>query len=292
MKNWILAALVGITLAGCVSSQIVPKKGVLRFVHSVSVVPIESPPLFLHPKSEEDRAAIAAMMKWAESPATAVAPEPGGPGASPAQEEAKKLAELPPEGLSNEVKLFYGGMLMGIEAALSGKEIPGEAGTIIRGRAPVTWVPSVEFAKTAASLLKRKQTLDVSMIDGYVKLPIADRSTTWHLENWMKPIRRWYGSDEPGVDYALNEYGDADLVLEVGVLNYEHNLGRLVLQVWVRLIDPESKQVIGRARNWEQLKVPLAPLLENGAEGMKRLLSDMGKRLVAKCLVDVGLTSQ
>ena len=129
-------------------------------------------------------------------------------------------------------------------------------------------------------------------MDGYVKLPIENRSITWHLENWMGPIRDWYGSNEPGVDYASRIRDEVDLVVEVGVLNYEYNFGRLILQVWVRVIDPNTRQVLGRARSFEQLKAqPLAPLLENGAEELKRLLSDMGNRLVAKCLADVRLIS-
>jgi len=294
MKNWILAALLGVTLSGCVAPQMVPKESALRSVRTVSVVPIESPPLFLHPRTAEDKAAVTALMKSAESPVVGVPPAASDPGASPAQREADWLGHVPPIGSkTTTIAASIGGMLLLLEAAHSGKEIPGGAGTVVRGRAPVTWVPSVEFAKTASSLLQRKQTLDVRIMDGYVRLPIADRSITWHLENWMEPIRNWYGSDEPGVDYASKSPGKVDLVVEVGVLNYEYNFGRLILQVWVRLIDPNRKQVLGRARSVEQLKAqPLALLLENGAEEMKRLLSDMGNRLVAKCLADVRLISR
>ena len=60
MKNWMLAALMGVTLSGCVAPQMAPKESALRSVRTVSVVPIESPPLFLHPKTAEDKAAVTA----------------------------------------------------------------------------------------------------------------------------------------------------------------------------------------------------------------------------------------
>ena len=293
MKNLILAALVGVMLSGCVSSQIVPEEGAIRSVRTISVVPVESPPLLLHPNTEEEQAAIAALTRSAASPAAAPAPDISGPGAGLAQ-SAAPLALAPPVAVQRGAAtlMTIGGMLLLLDAASSGKETPG-GGAVVAGYPSETWMPSVEFAKTAVSLLQRRETLDVRMIDGYVKLPIADRSITWHLENWMAPIRHWYGSDVPGVDYASLSSGKADLILEVGVLNYEYAFDRLILQVWVRLIDPNTRQVLGRARNFEQSKTqPLAPLLQNDAEGMKRLVLEAGNRLVGKCLADVRLTSR
>jgi hypothetical protein len=48
------------------------------------------------------------------------------------------------------------------------------------------------------------------MIDGYVRLPITDRTTTWHMENWLGPLRRWYNSDVSTVDYAALGSDHAD----------------------------------------------------------------------------------
>jgi hypothetical protein len=184
-------------------------------------------------------------------------------------------------------------MLMLLEAASSGKEVPGEAATVVMDSSSETWVPSIEYAKTAVLTLRQRESFDARMIDGFARLPIADRSITWHLENWMAPIRRWYSSDVSTVDYASLGSAKADVILEIGVLNYEYALERLLLQVWVKLIDPSTRQVLGRARSYEQSTAqPLAPLLQNDAEGMKHLVLETGNRLLAKCLADIGLASR
>jgi hypothetical protein len=100
-------------------------------------------------------------------------------------------------------------------------------------------------------------------------------------------------SDVSTIDYASLGSAKSDVILEVGVLNYEYGLERVILQVWVKLIDPSTRQVLGRARSFEQSTAqPLAPLLQNDAQGMKRLVLEMGNRLLAKCLADVGLASE
>lgn len=294
MRNWIPALLMGVLMSGCVASQVVPKESAVRSMRIISVVPVESPPLLLQPNTEEDRKAIIAMMKSAADLTAAGAPGLSGPGASLAQ-SAVPLMLAPPEGLRSgaSVVAAIGGMLMLLEAASSGKEVPGEVGAVVKGYPSQTWVPSVEYAKTAVLVLQKKGSLDVQMIDGYARLPIADRSITWHLENWMAPIRRWYNSDVSTVDYASDNPAKADVILEVGVLNYEYAFDRLILQVWVKLIDPRARQVLGRARSFEQSPAePLAPLLQNDAEGMKRLVLETGNRLVTQCLAEVGLVSE
>jgi hypothetical protein len=156
-----------------------------------------------------------------------------------------------------------------------------------------SWVPSVEYARTAVVVLQQRGFRGARMIDAYVRLPIADRSVTWHLENWMAPIRRWYNAGVSNVDYASIGSAQADVILEVGVSNYEYAFERLILQVWVKLVDPDTGQVLGRARNFEQSAAqPLAPLLQSDAEGMKRLVVEVGNRLLARCLDDVGLTPE
>lgn len=294
MDNWILVILIGVLSSGCVSSQIVPREDVLRSMRTISVVPVESPPLVLHPNTEKDRTAIIAMMKSATGPVAAIAPGASGPGTSLAQ-LAAPLGLAPPVGLRKgaNIVVAVGGIVMLLEAASSGKEVPGEVGAVVIDHPSETWVPSVEYAKMAVLALQQRGSLEVRIIDGYARLPNADRSVTWHLENWLAPIRRWYNSDISTVNYASLGSAKADTVLEVGVSNYEYASERLLLQVWVKLIDPRTKQVLGRARSYEMSTAqPLAPLLQNDAEGMKRLVLEMGNRLLANCLADVGLASR
>ena len=53
-------------------------------------------------------------------------------------------------------------------------------------------------------------------IAGCVSTQIADRTTTWHMENWLGPFRRWYNEDVSSVDYAMIAV-NSNAVLEVGL---------------------------------------------------------------------------
>lgn len=295
MNRWSLALLLCVFTSGCVSSQIIPKESVLRSMRTISIVPIESPPLILHPSTEDDRTAIAAMMRSATAPSAASAPSVSGSGASLSQ-SAAPLTLAPAAGIraGASALVIIGGMAMLLEAASAGKEVPGEIAVIEMDRPSETWVPSVEFAKKALAALQQTGSRDIRVIDGYVRLPITDRTTTWHMENWLGPVRYWYNSDVSIVDYAALGSDHADAILEIGVINYEYaSFESLLLQVFVRLIDPGTKQVLGRVRNYDHPEAgPLAPLLQNDAEGMKRLIVETGNRLLATCLVELGSTSE
>ncbi len=294
MKRWILALLLGVCTSGCLASQIIPQQSVLRSMRTINIAPIESPPLILHPNTDDDRTAIAAMMESTASPTAESARTASGLGASLSRSAAPFiLAPIARVRTGASVVGVIGGLAMLLEAASAGKEVPGESAVIEMDHPSETWVPSVEYAKTAVAELQQRGIRNVRMIDGYVKLPITDRSTTWHMEEWLGPIRRWYNSDVSSLDYAAIGSDQVDAVLEVGVMNYEYFSEGLLLQVFVRLIDPHTKQVLGRVRNYEHPKAgPIAPLLQNDAEGMKRVIMETGNRLLATCLLELGLTSK
>jgi|ERR1700690_3142872 len=295
MKHWILALLLFCFFAsGCVSSRIIPKESVLPSLRTISVVPIEGMPLLLHPDTEDDAKAIDALMQSAMRPASARAPSVNGPGAS-LSKSAAPLTNAPVATIRTGASLLavVGGTAMLLEAASAGKEVPGETAVIEMGQPSETWMPSMEYAKTAMVALQQAGSREVRMIDGYVKLPILDRSITWHMEHWLGPIRRLYNSDVSTIDYTAISSDHADAILEVGVMNYEYFSERLVLQVFVRLVDPHSGQLLGRARDYSFSKTgPLSALLQNDAKGMKQLILDTGNRLLAKCLAEIGLISQ
>ena len=281
--------------SGCIPSQITPKESVLPSIRTISVVPIECRPLLLHPNTEDDKKAIDALMRSATSPEGVTAPTANGLGADISR-SAAPLVLFPDKSVRTGASILavIGGAAMLAEAASAGEEVPGEAAFIVMGQPSETWMPNIEYAKTVVVALRQSGTRDVRMIDGYVKLPITDRSITWHMENWLGPIRRLYISDSSNVDYSAISSDHVDAILEVGVINYEYSAYEmLMLQVFVRLIDPHTKQVLGRARNYSTSKTgPLAPLLQNDAEGMKQLILEIGNRLTAKCLVEIGLITE
>lgn len=295
MKPWILALLLGAFTSGCLASQIIPQESVVRSMRTISVVPIEAMPLILHPATEDDRTAILDMMRSTTPPSATSAPSASGAGASLSQ-SAAPLILAPSAGIRTGASALavVGGMAMLLEAASAGREMPGETPEFEMDHPSETWMPSVEFAKIAVAALQKTGSRQVRMIDGYVRLPIADRSTTWHMENWLGPIRRWYNSDVSTVNYTALASDHPDAILEVGLINYEYaSFESLLLQVVVKLIDPRTKQVLGRVRNYEHPNAgPLAPLLQDDAEGMKRLILETGDPLLIKCLAEIGLTSK
>ena len=98
------------------------------------------------------------------------------------------------------------------------------------------------------------------------------------------------------LDYTQLGAPRADAILEVGVSNYEYGDPiapwgqRLVLQVMVKLSDPATKQVLGRARNgaWPRAK-PLAEMLQDQGQPLRRLIETTGEALLTQCLKDLGL---
>ena len=114
---------------------------------------------------------------------------------------------------------------------------------------PPPWMPTAGLARLAAQLLQRAGTREAFVVAGYAQLPVEDRSVTGNMENWDGPVR-------PGTTRRCPlGVPRADAILEVGVSNYEFGdpiapvRPRLVLQVHVKLSDPTTKQVLGRARN-------------------------------------------
>jgi len=279
MRRLILAILLCVFSSGCVSSHIIPKESILPSKRILSVVPIEGPPLILHPDTLADRTAIGDAI---------VAMRVKGSGDSVSQPAAQFL-NVPSTPLG--ATALMAGMVSLFEAAFAEREVTGETPVIEMGQPSEIWMPSVEYSKTATVELGKAGHRKIQMIDGYVKLPISDRSVTWNMENWLVPIRRLYNSDLSTVDYAVIDSTHTDAVIEVGVMKYEYLLNRLVLQVFVRLVDPRTKKVLGRAKNSSNSKTePLARLLQNDAEALKRIILETGNRLLAKCLAELGLT--
>ena len=295
MKRWFLIVLLSVFTSGCISTQIIPKQSVLESIRTISVVPIECPPLLLYPASAEDSAAVIALSESAARPTSARAPSVTVPGASPSLPSAR-LVNAPIANIRTAGSVFtiIGGISVLIEVASAGKE-SGEPAVIEMDQPAQMWMPSVEYARTALAALQHAGARDVRMIDRYVSLPIADRSMTWHMENWMGPVKHWYNADVSSVDYAAIDSYHSDAVLEVGVFSYQYYRESLILHVFVKLIDPHTKQVLGRAKKITFPPPdagPLAPLLQKDAEGMKRLIVETGNRLVTTCLTAIGLVSE
>jgi hypothetical protein len=81
-----------------------------------------------------------------------------------------------------------------------------------------------------------------------------------------------------------------DAVLEVGIESYRIFDAQTSLQVLIKLIDPDTRQVIGRisAKDFSVENSPQT-LHSHEADQFKRLVTGMGTQLVARGFGDLGL---
>ena len=269
-----LMLLVAVVASGCVAIQRTPTETTVSGLRAIAIVPVEAPPLFLESWTEADRAAVAAAGL-----------------ALPARQDIG--------GLYSGWYLLFGafcGPLCGMvgEFYASSRPRAGETATMTRAEPP-PWMLTAGLARTAAQLLQRAGTREAFVVEGYVQLPIEHRSVNVkqgivEMENWMAPIRRWYNSEVPIIDYTQLGAPRADVILEVGVLGYGYQIIRLLLQVVVKLSDPTTKQVLGRARNLSMTKAePLAQMLQDQGQPLRRLIETTGEALLTQCLKDLGL---
>lgn len=265
--NRCLSLLFAFTLlSGCVSLQVKSSEAKLSTIRAIAVIPLEPPPL----------AGVSVSKGWgAELTSTAI-----------------RLSMIPDPNIqpgARALALVFG-VAMLIEAAAAGAEKPEQSARLedipSQQRA---WVPTLVLAEEARTQLTAKGARKVVPITKYYRLPVASQERTWHMENWLAPIRRWYNAELSAVEYTgLAEPVDA--VLEIGLLNYELHGGLLVMQVMIKLIDPATKQVVGRARNAAFPDTgSLEELLKNDGRRFQQLFTETATKLVNKSLNDLGL---
>jgi hypothetical protein len=273
VRHMIAMLLVATMASGCVAIQRTPTETMVSGLRAVAIVPIEAPPLLLHPRTEADRAAVAA-----------VGLAPPGPGGNP-------FPYAPYMPLTIFCPLCAAGFAIAMPVTLAASSTPRarEAATMTREQPP-PWMPTAGLARIASQLLQRAGRPETFVVEGYAVLPIADRSVNEYLENWMAPVRRWYNAEVSMLDGAQLGAPQVDAILEVGVSNYEYIGSRLILQVMAKLSDPRTKQVLGRARNADSPKAEsLALMLQDHGQPLRRLIETTGEALVIQCLKDLGL---
>jgi len=271
MRAILLLALLAPLLSGCLTSQQAVPRILASTLRTLVVVPVESPPLLVHPESEADRAAMRAV--GLSAPAHGVAFVP---------------LRTPIPAL-NAVNAVVGGVsqITSQTASLA----PGGKGSLILAKAPAPpWMMTEDLAATAARLLQSSANRSVSVIEGYAQLQISDRSLNYIMENWYAPVRRWYNSDVSELDYSQPPTTQADAVLEIGMLNYEYALNHLLVTVMVKVVDPKTGKIIARAnKHSNRGGGSLAEMLQNQGQPLRDLVVSDTEALLGKCLQDVGL---
>lgn len=257
----LLRPALAMLLAGCVGLPVRPDAGSLSRLQRIHLVPMETPPLVVD-------AAYAAT-------------------------GSASLVHFLPRYTPDMARAV--GVLSGIVILLELPEMMERASRydpgLQRQMQPVeSWQPSVEIARAAARQLSATRRA-VSLAAQRRPVPgVQQRGRTFLMENWMAPIRAWYNDRQPPArDAALARQG-VDAVLEVGLSNYEVFAGRLLLQVHVKLLDPATGRLLGRARAYSFTELPAMDAAFAGeARVFKQAVARQGGLLAARCLRKLGL---
>jgi hypothetical protein len=259
---------------GCVTPAVIPPESTLEQVRTIVVIPIETGPLLLHPSTEEERTAMGAI------------------GLIPSSTKGGGFHYVPvPVILCPLCPLLQ--VPVALAAFFSGpasSSDPKKSETIVITQDAFSpWMPTVGLAYVAAEELRRSGR-QVTLISGYGRLPVTDRSVTLSGENWMAPLRRWYNASETQLDFGAQGAPQADALLEVGVSNYEYVFERLILQIMVKLSDPRTKKVFGQTRCYESPNGrPLPEMLAKQGALFRGLIESTGTKLLVQCLRELRL---
>ncbi len=251
MKRYLAVLVLVAVGSGCVALQRTPDATVLQSVWTIAVIPVES-----------------------AGPATGnPPPRPllgSGPGA-----EVLKAGAMTPVGLP--VVTGYAIYRLADEASKLAA-IPDEPLTVERDLPASRGVLTVDLAKTAVEILQQRETRSVYLADGYLRLPRVDPQYPGEvMDERNTRIKRWYNQDLATIDYSGLKHEGLDASLEIGTLGF-----------WavMRLVDPTTKQVLGRARNM----IPM--FAGRRVQPPEQWDEAVRREMLTQCLKDLGLLAE
>lgn len=277
MKRYTVVVLLLVGLSGCLGPQIKPSAYSVSENRSIIVIPVEPPPLEVTPDLALQQQPGVAMLS-----------------------ETVPLSSI----LDRRIYRGPGGVLifgfvtendfdteMKAQPAMS---LADEAASFDDVKTlAATWMPTLVLAQQTVSQLSSGRAVKAILSDRYYKLPIAHQKRTAHLESWGHAIRGWYNQETSVIDYRQLAIGPVDAVLEVGLGGYSIWAEQTELQVLMKLIDPKTKQVLGRTRNqvYPTLGSP-QELLDHDAGRFKQLVTQIGAQLINDNLRYFGMLSE
>lgn len=274
MKSYAALLPVFFVLSGCLAAPIKPSNYKMEKIRTVLVVPVESPPLEVIPDPIETRFPVYNQFQYQSMPSSVylektIYKNPGGVliAGLVSKDDIMPIADIHQTPASIE-------KIVGLEPAASLSE---------------NWMPTFILAQEAVSQLNGKRA-KAMLSKHYYRLPIASEDRNANLGNWRDAIEQWYGQDMSSVDYRQPGLEHVDAVLEVGIQTYSIFNAQTSLQVLVKLVDPNTRQIIGRisAKDFSAEDSPQS-LLNDEAKQFKQLVADMGAQLITDGLSGLGL---
>ncbi|MGZ5526720.1 MAG: hypothetical protein ACXWFF_17065 [Methylomonas sp.] len=254
-------------LSGCVGSPVTPPTAKISEVRKILVAAVESPPLEVVPDLIENRFPVYNQFQY----------------------------QAMPSHLYLEEKIYQhpGGIL--IAGMVSKDEAVPAADmqqTLPDASLPDSWTPTLVLSQQAVALLNGDR-IKAKLSNQPSRLPMASEDRNANLGNWHDAIEQWYGQDISSVDYRPSDLEQVDALLEVGIGTYRIFNAQTSLQVLVKLIDPKTRQVIGRtrARAFSAEDSPQA-LLSQDTEKFKQLVTLLGTQLLTQAFGDLGLPQE
>lgn len=278
----VLAALSG----GCFALQRTPDLTVLHSLRTIAIIPLEAPTPQYHFRPRGLR--------------VPVAPGPGALVLAPivipvaiflAADHIQRTAAIPETPLT----AVAGSPTDGVQRTTAMSETPVGA---VAGRTKDSGALTTELAREAVAILQRfNMTVTAFLADGYLQLPLIDTARPPDQVQFETDtrIRRWYNEDTANVNYSGLSTEGVDAILEVGISDYWYTDIGLVLQVHARLVNPETKAVLGRARNEypplssRLLGPPMRGKPPGTPEQRDNPAVTIGRQLMLDCLKDLGL---
>ena len=153
------------------------------------------------------------------------------------------------------------------------------------------WVPTVVLAHEAASHLSAVGDWEVAVREELCKpASLKKREATWHMENWFRPLRKWYNQKHSVLSADELQQLDADAVLEVGIINFGFHKDLFMFSVLTKLVTVPDGKVRARARSFVSRDVgDSRKLFDNEAQRFKQLVAVQGSALIAEDLDKMGL---
>jgi len=263
MKRCLAVLVLAAFCTGCIALQRTPEATVLHSLRTIAVIPME-----------------------ASGPATP--PPPGGSGGGLCCVGALGPGAGPVVAVVAAGLLVYGIYRLADAANNPAPPLPEGTLTVERERQAGGGMLTVDLAKAAAEALQRSAGRTVYLVDGYVRVPgVAQAPSPYEAELQMnKWILHWYGEDVTSTDYSGLTLEGVDAILEVGLYLYGSTVQDTLtgLGVMVRLVDPATKRVLGRAKDW--LPLFFRTRKPGSVEQQARA---WGQELVTRCLKDMDL---
>jgi hypothetical protein len=152
------------------------------------------------------------------------------------------------------------------------------------------WQPNVELAN---ELVKQLGDRGYRTRLSPAQLPfprLQDRTYSITMENWLAPIRDWFGAARSDADYSAVASEPGTLIAEVSVLNYALGAdSALTLRLLVRLVSPRDGAILARASSHNLFEPGRGAYVFDGAAQFRKVFAENAGRLCRQALGELGL---